>query len=214
MRKKILFMFLLSIALLPVRVYAYTCSYIEQANLRKLASNVTAIYDYEEYSDNVSFNVTLTNINSNIYILDTTNGFRYDYNGGNEITIKGYKPDQNIQYKIYPVQNDCLEDYLFTKYVNLPGFNKYYKDPLCNNNNNPICYKWKTNNLTYDEFVKMVSKKDEETKEEDNKNVEITLFDKIFEFIMTYYLYMIIGIMIFILPISYLINRKKNSFDL
>lgn len=211
MRKKILCIFLLCIALFPLNVYAYTCSYIEQANLRKIASNITATYDYVETGDNVSFNVTLTNINSNIYILDTTSGIRYDYSGSFEITIKGYNPNQNIQYKIYPVQNDCVEDYLFTKYVNLPGFNKYYKDPLCNNNNNSVCYKWQSNTLTYEEFVKQASKIPEEEKEEEKNTIEITLFDKIFEFVMEYYLYFII---IIILPISYLINRKKSSFDL
>src|SRR5574344_531645 len=79
MKGKILLIFIAILMMLPVYVKASNCDYSEQARLKRLASNVTTSYDYIESNDSVKFSVTLTNLNSDIYILDKSTGKTYYY---------------------------------------------------------------------------------------------------------------------------------------
>lgn len=203
--------------LFPVSVSAYECNDSEQVKLRKIASNVMTSYDYIENDDKVIFNVTLTNITNEIYILDTSSGQKYYFNGTNEITINGYSPNTNIKYLIYPTKNNCTASFLTTKYVNLPYYNKYYKDELCNGKNYSVCNKWTKVSLTYDEFVKTIDdlnnkKNSEDITIEPTKEKE-SILDIISTFIFDNYLY-IIGIggsIVVILEIVRNRNKKNKS---
>jgi len=209
MKSKILL--LLVVLLIPVSARAYTCSDSDAARLRKLASNVTASYDYQEYDDYATFSVTLTNLNNDIYIVDSTNGKTYYYDGNNEITIDGYTPGTNIKYYIYNTRSDCVSGYLTIKYVNLPYYNKYYKSEICQNNTNSLCYKWKNVTISYDELVKqLTTNKSEEIVEEENNNDNIA--EAILDFINEYYGY-IMGVLILTFILTELL-RKRDSFDL
>ena len=122
---------LILLILLPLSAKAYTCGYNEQADLRKMASNIQTSYEYYEYNGNAYFNVTLTNMSDRLYIEDMSTGKTYYYNGTSELTIYGYPASTNIKYKIYPTKYNCMSSYLVIKYVNLPDYNRYYSDPLC-----------------------------------------------------------------------------------
>lgn len=220
MKGKIILSTLIAIMLLPVCVKASDCDYNEQANLRKIASNVTASYDYIESSDSVTFSVTLTNLTSDIYIVDSATGRTYYYNNSPELTINGYSAGTNIRYSIYASKANCIKEYLTIKYVNLPSYNKYYKDPLCTGlEQYSVCSKWQNINMTYDDFTKTVSAYKNNTtnnnsEAEDNTQTSSkSIFDYVFEFIISYYLYMVIGASIIIVVVSY-IRGKRNGFDL
>ena len=215
--KKVLLLISL-IMLFPVSAYAYSCDYNEQARLRRIASNVMTSYEYVENNDNVTFNVTLTNITNEIYILDTTTNKKYYYNGSNEITINGYGPNTNIRYLIYPTKNDCMASFLTTKYVNTPYYNKFYKDELCKGKTYSICNKWVKVSLTYDEFVKTINELDNKKNEEvdviDQENEKDTIFDIITSFIFKNYLYIIAIGGTTIIIVEFIKSRKKNKIDL
>ena len=213
MKKKIILLTLLLI--FPISCKALDCSYAEQARLRKIASNVTTSYDYTENGDSVSFNITLTNITNEIYIHDYNKNVNYQYNGSNEIVIKGYGPGENVRYQIYPTKSNCTQSYLANKYVNLPYYNKYYADPLCEGKNYSICGKWQRVTLTYDEFVKTINdydKKKEEIKKEEKNNDKNNIFDYISSFIFEYYIYIIAGGAVIFVLFSVL-KRKKTRFN-
>ena len=216
MKKKIILLTLL--VLFPVSSKALDCSYAEQARLRNIASNVTTSYEYVENGDDVSFNVILTNITNEMYIQDyldrnNENNKNYYYNGTNEIKITGYTPGTNVRYLIYPTKGNCTSSYLANKYVNLPYYNKYYKDPLCDGKTYSICNKWAKVNYTYDEFVKKINeldKKDEIQKEEIKE--EKSIFDIISKFIFDYYIFIIAGGVV-IVVITSIIKKKKSRFN-
>ena len=213
MKKKIILLTLLLI--FPISGKALDCSYAEQARLRKIASNVTTSYEYVENGDNVSFNITLTNVTSEIYIHDNNRNTDYYFNNSNEIKINGYEPGTNVRYLIYPTKGNCTSSYLANKYVNLPYYNKYYKDPLCEGKSYSICGKWQRVTLSYDEFVKTINdydkKKDEGIKEE-VKEEKNNIFDIISKFIFDYYIFIIAGgALIFVL--TSLLKKKKVKFD-
>lgn len=210
MKKKIVL--LLLIILLPLSVKAYSCSYTERANLKKIASNVTTSYEFIEDNDTVKFNVTLTNLNSDLYIVDSITGYTYYYNGNNEITLYGYEPGTSIQYKIYTTKTDCYKNYMMIKYVNLPYYNKYYKDELCTGKNYSICGKWQKVSLSYDDFVKKINELNVEKNNKGTIEDNPSLFDVISNFIFNYYFYIMAGFIIIMIPIE-IIKRKRNSFD-
>ena len=213
MKKKIILLTLL--ILFPISCKALDCSYAEQARLRKIASNVTTSYDYVENNGNVSFSVVLTNITNEIYVYDKVNDKNYYFNGSNEINISGYAPGTNVRYQIYPTKANCTQSYLANKYVNLPYYNKYYADPLCEGKNYSICGKWQRVTLSYDEFVKTINdydKKKEETKEEEKNNTKNNIFDYISSFVFEYYIYIIAGGAVIFVLFSVL-KRKKTRFN-
>src|SRR5574344_39182 len=221
MKGKILLIFIAILMMLPVYVKASNCDYSEQARLKRLASNVTTSYDYIESNDSVKCSVTLTNLNSDIYILDKSTGKTYYYNGSNELTIDGYNAGTKIRYIIYAVKANCVASYLSNKYVNLPYYNKYYKDTLClGMEQYSICSRWSNINISYSEFTSMIAtyksgnnSTNEESKNDSNNTSSTTIFDYIFNFIIEYYVYLIIGVSIFILIIIF-VRTKKNSFNL
>src|SRR5574344_2180907 len=184
MNRKILCIIFAIMMMFPICVKASSCGYNEQARLRKVSTNVVPSYTYTENGDDVSFTVTLTNLNSDLYIVDNTSGIRYDYNGNSEISISGYKPGANIRYTIYTTKTDCFDaiTYLTIKYVNLPYYNKYYKEE---------------------------AKEEEESNStvDNSKNV----FDYIFEFISKYYVYMIAVFTLVFLLVTF-VKNKNNQF--
>lgn len=203
------------ILIFPISCKALDCNYAEQARLRKIASNVTTSYDYVENGDSVSFNVTLTNVTSEIYVYDKNRDTNYYFNGTNEIKITGYEAGTNVRYLIYPTKGNCTSSYLANKYVNLPYYNKYYKDPLCEGKSYSICGKWQRVTLSYDEFVKTINeydKKIEKDKEEKKSNEKSSIFDIMSKFIFDYYIFIIAGgALIFVL--TSLLKKKKTRFD-
>ena len=213
MKMKIILMTLL--ILFPASTKALECSYAEQARLRKIASNVTASYEYVESNDTVKFNITLSNITNEIYIHDNNRNTDYYFNGSNEIVINGYEAGTNVRYLIYPTKSDCTKSYLANKYVNLPYYNKYYKDPLCEGKNYSICGRWQKVSLSYDEFVKTINDYDKNNKngiKEEIKEEKGNIFDLISKFIFDYYIFIIAGgALIFVL--TSFIKKKKSRFN-
>ena len=212
MRNRIIFLLLL--LLLPVAVNAYECNDNEIARLRKVASNVTASYDYQEANNNVTFSVTLTNLTNDVYIIDSVTGASYYYNGNNEITINGYAAGTKIKYYIYPTKQNCMESYLNVRYVNLPYYNQYYNSEVCINNTNQLCNKWRKTTLSYEEFVKRIKENNNDGQQEEIQNNEEknTIFDYVSQFIYEYYVYIIGAGLIVIVIIEF--ARKKDTFDL
>ena len=206
--------FLTILLLIPISTKALNCSYSEQARLRKIASNVTATYDYRTLDNGeIKFDVTLTNFTNELYLIDSYSGQTYYNNGTNEITLYGYNPGSKIKYTIYPTKWDCTYSYLTLKYVNLPYYNKFYNDKLCLNKNYAICNKWQNVNMSYEEFKKEIEKfetKPEEIIPEEEKE-KTNMFDIISDFVFKYYVFILIGIVGIGVGIEY-INRKRNDF--
>lgn len=212
MRNK--FILILLLCILPVSCKAYECSYSEQANLRKLASNIQTSYEYYESGGNAYFNVTLSNMNDSIYIYDEYKNKAYYYNGTSEITLYDYPASTNIKYFIYPMKVNCMKSYLAIKYVNLPDYNRYYSDPLCTGKTYALCNKWNRNTLTYEEFTNKIKELEKEEKiekpETETKNQNI--LDYIVSFIYEYYILILI-ILVGILVMIELEQKKKNTVN-
>ncbi|MBR1376908.1 MAG: hypothetical protein IJ565_03745 [Bacilli bacterium] len=212
--KLILLLFI--ILLLPTSAKAFDfCSNTEKARLRKLASNVTTSYDYVEVNGEVTFNITLTNLNEDLYIYETAKKIEHRYNNEKEIILTGYEPGSNVKFEIYTSKEDCFSKSLIVKNVNLPYYNKYYNDPLCQGKSYSICSKWQKVSMTRAEFEKKMNEyKEAEEEKQKQKDLSLsTIFDYISNFVFENYLYIIIGVLVITFGVRFIIN-KRNAFDL
>ena len=216
MKKKIV-IFLLALIIPTINVEGFYCKYSDIAKYKGLASNISTYYDYEETGNNISFSVTLTNLNENLYIVDTTNN-KYYYYKSNELTISGYKPGQTIKYNVYTTDSNCSEKLLYTIRIILPDYNPYYKDNVCNEVNNYIfCQKWYKHDLDYNSFVKKVvqykeSLKNEPVIEQPNIEDEYGLFQIFIDIWIDYYHVFLISIIAICGVVIYVTNKKSNIY--
>ncbi|MEG0137580.1 MAG: hypothetical protein RR708_01160 [Bacilli bacterium] len=224
MGKKEFIILFITIIFLPIRVFAReVCSYDSQSKMQKISSNIATSYDYIEtfnpetgFSD-VTFTVYLSNINNMISIYDTESNKIIENTPSNEIVISNQQPGKYLKYYIYGNIDGCREIRISTIYVTLPNFNKYYSDPICRNiPDYELCNKWSQVNLTYKDFSKKVnvylSGLVEETKPGISVN-NITIFEKIINFLANYSLVIFGSIIIICAGLIYYLIRK-DEFDL
>lgn len=196
------------------------CEYSEISNLKSFVSNVNISYDYYIYDNEAYFDVTLTNLVSGIYFVDSKTGIKYFYDNTNdgEIIIKGYK-NSGGNYKFYSALDKCYGVKLGNKYYSFPTYNRYYESDICKENQNySLCQKWTKVTYSYNELKEKIdeyNKKNEilESEKEPTIIYDKTLLDVFVSFYVKYYYIILIGI-IAVCVITMIINSRKNKFDI
>ena len=211
MKSKYVLIFLFCLFFIgPFNIHA-DCSNSEISRLKKIASNVNISYEPIETDSGVTYNIIFLNMTNELVIRDTQARVSYPYTG-NEMILTGYKPNTNYKFKILP-SNGC-DIALVVKYANLPAFNAYYKDPLCIGiEEYSLCQKWNNSNVSYDSFVKQVTKYRESLNNSNNKPEEIvkpTIIDIIFNFLANYYYIICLAIIIILVPIIIILKRREK----
>lgn len=211
MRKIFIFVLLL---LIPVTKIEGACSYSDIARLKKIAANVNASYEYVEKNSQVTFQITLNNLNSELYFIDLSNNLKYDFTK-EEITLKNYNSGQTIRYSFYASDRECSDEPLYTLRVTLPKYNEYYTDEICKGiENYSLCQKWSSHNLTYTKFLEKVNEYKKtlivsEDPIEEIKPSEITFLQLMINFLVDYYIY--IAVLIIVLLIVFLAFKRKDD---
>lgn len=218
--KKIIKICLFAIALiLPIKVLG-ACTVDDKLRYSTLATNITTSYDYVENNDSVTFSVTIHNVHKDLLVKDNSSNKTYSSNNNdlNNFTITNLKDGTNYSFGIYTKSGDCSYRTFNTIYINLPKYNKYYKDPLCEGLEEfNLCQRWGENgNITYNTFKTKIEeyKKKDTINNTDKVNDEekTTLLEIIGDFWAKYYLYITLGTIITLTPIIIIAN-KKNSYD-
>ena len=216
--KKIIFILMITFVLNLSNVSA-KCSYKEISRMKKLVSNVNVAYDYKITDNFAKFDLTLTNLQPDIYMYDFVNNRNYYYyetlNG--EITISDYLVKSG-NIKFYSANPACYGLFLGTKYYKFPTYNIYYNDPLCDGINNfSLCQKWVSNTYDYNKFKNLIYEYKKNLSEIENETIRVeyekSLLNKIVEFYVKYYYYILVFIIV-ICSIIIVIDRRKNSFKL
>lgn len=213
---------------------ASLCSYKETTELNKIASNVKATYELLEktihFEDKDAtkeiFNISIFNITENVYVIvknnynnmektytyaDSKEGIvEFDWENSDKVT--------NFTIEVYSTsKTSCPHEKLKTTYLITPRFNEYSNREVCNENPDfYLCQKYvnfkevdETKFLSQLENYKKGSITDSDEKLDEP---ELTMFDKIFNFINNYKLYILGGIAIIITAslIIYKIRTKKQ----
>ena len=221
----LLTMLILLLIVAPNRVKAAVCDYRTLADYKDIASNIQLYADYEMVNGKPVFEITLTNIYDELYIVDATNSSktkRYDYNSfvnENQLKLKGYSENQKLVFKIYSGSEDCYGQLLGTRYFTTPNYNEFSTDSVCKGAEEySLCQRWGAISGDYDTFVKNVNTYKEKKKaklEEPPASEKPSLRDRIFEFVGKYYVFLVSGIIFIILFLAVLKNLsvKKNEFN-
>ena len=192
------------------------CDSSEVARMKALVNNINISYDYEMI-DRPIFTITVNNMTSEMYFVDSATNKEYRFSDGNngEIIIGGYSSGSSGRYKFYSSNSNCSGLSLGSKYYNTPHYNNYYNDPLCEGLNISVCNKWGSVNYTRDEFENLINGHKEEEKEEIIKNIEKnrSFTDAMVDFYIKYYLYILLSIIVVCISIIF-VSRKKDRFNI
>lgn len=222
MKKKYLILIIITLLILPLNVFAKAkteCDYSLLSNMKRYASNINFIYDYRIENNNAYFNVTINNLTADMYLVDEITGQRYNYSSTNngELIINGYSDVETLKYKVYSNNSECMDEILIINYINLPVYNKYSGDPLCEGISEfSLCRRFLKTNISYEEFEKQVleyKKEEVKTEEqiEEKKEVELTFAEKLIDFLIHYGIFIAIPIIVIIIIIMR--RSQKNKFD-
>lgn len=217
MKKIILFVTLFFIGLQNTN--ALFCDYTELATIRKKASQVNITSDFEELEDSVTYTITIYNLQPSQYVVDTTTGKRYMYGNtgsedSSEIVLTDIQKPGMYKFLVYSTENTCNDDALNTLFVNLPTYNKYYKDPLCEGiENYKLCQRWFGTSITYAQFQKDIADYKTYLNNRPKEEEEKTFWENLLSlYIESYYIFLPILILLLCVPI-YIIYEKKYKVD-
>ena len=218
-RKILLIILLLSLKIDAMALTYGGCEYSAISRIKSLVSNINISYDYHIVDNTAYFDITLNNIPQDIYFMDTDTNIKYTYSDTNngEITVYDHTKSSG-SFKFYSTLDKCYGISVGTKYYTLPIYNKYFKDEACLDIPEfSLCQKWSSINYTYDEFKKLVDeykkKKNDSEENEDIPEYNKTIIDKAIDFYISYYYFILVGIILICIPIM-LIKNRKDRFDL
>lgn len=212
-----LIVIIISFMFIPSSVNASFCDYTELARLKNIANNINMSYHYVEQNEDVIFNITFSNLKEGIKIIDLTNNliYRYDVNSPLELNLNGYSDGKTYQFDIYAESTNCENGKLLSLYANLPFYNKYYTNPICDGiESYTLCQKWYQHGFSNEEFIKRVKNYKAslviKPVEDENNTSQYTYIS---DFLAKYYYYFLATI---IIGGIYSISRltKKDDFDL
>ena len=229
MKKLVKYILLFVLFAIPNIVKA-ECSVSELARLKKIASNITYKYNYIENfkSDSygeVSFTITISNLTDEMSLkysptknLDFKDKVTIEIKDGTAI-FQNAKPGMSHRFEVYANgKTNCNEERLFTFYIAVPSYNKFYIDELCKTvPNYKYCIKWSNVKLSEEEFKKNINEyiKSLDVKEEEKieKEEDYERYYKIISFLAKYIYYVDIPLIIIcIVAIVYL--KNKDNYDL
>ncbi len=208
---------LFTLLLIPIsRVDAFYCSNSELIDYKKYSDNITYRYDYVEQNNTVTFNVTISNLTPGIYLLDENNQVRYDYTG-NDIVINNIQSGQSVYFSINVASGSCLDENLNFIRLQLPTYNPYYQDKVCEGYEYyKLCDKWSTHGLTYEKFLSNMEEYKKSLivipEEEIIPPEDITVWDRIAEFLLSYYHIILITIIVLCSIKIYKENKDSNIY--
>lgn len=209
--KKFLLVIMLCI-LFPITAQA-ECSTDEKIALSKMVSNIKITPVFNEETE--KFNILISNITPNIYFMDMKTKTMYQNTKG-ETVIYNAEPNESYRLKFFSSINACYGETITSTYITLPGYNKYYKDPLCEGlGEYKICQKWINYNYDrtkFEEEIKKIDKKEiEKLKQQQGREVVKGIYDYLGEIYEKYY-YIVLPIIIVGGIILIMRLRKKEDF--
>ena len=134
-----------------------------------------------------------------------------------ELKISNLESNKNYRFDVYVESDDgCDNLVMYTFNINLPYYNKYYTDSLCNGiEQYKLCQKWVNTQYTYEEWKRQVNKYRDSLKQDIQKEEEVknkSWLEKIVEFYgQTYYIILPLVILIGGITI-YVYNKKRELF--
>ena len=212
MKRRYLLLLLIAILILPSKIKAI-CDDSEVSLMQQYSKDVTYNYTYTEKNDAVTFDITFTNLKRIISIKNPLDGNYYtDYN---EITIRNLQPNKGYNFEIYS-SSLCPSEPLKTLYITMPGYNKYYKDKICEGLEDfKYCQKWINLPFGYDRLKNEIDnyKKKQENKQKKEEKSNSTQFGKIISMIFSKNGLVVLSIIITLGVVVMVLRDRKSNLN-
>ena len=219
MKKKILIiLFMLFILRINVNALKYGgCEYSDVSRMKQLVTNINVTYNYRIVNNIAYFDITLTNLTNDMYVLDNVNKLKYYNIVNGELTIYNYTTD-SVTFKIYSNKSECRDILLGSKYASLPIYNVYYNSDICKEMEGfSYCNKWVSKAYTYAEIEKAIYDYNESQKNKNKPTPEPvhikTFWEKLLSFYLKYY-YVLLPALIALCIIGIQVKKRANRFKL
>lgn len=193
---------------------ALMCGNEVKVKYQEMAKNISINYEYVETDNDITFNIKFSNIPETFIIVDEKNGVTYNYSSS-ELIIPNVNKNTSYKFNILKEDDFCSYVIFYTHYINIPAYNYYYKDEICNGiEDYKLCNKWLNVNYNYDEWKEKVINYKNSLNIEDEiiETQEENIFDKIINFYAKYYMYVLPSLIIMCCVSIYLYNRKHDLF--
>ena len=190
------------------------CSQSIYNNLKREAYNVSFGWELKfDEKHNSYFEVTVSNMNKNILLIFA--GETYEVTDSKPFILKTpLEGGKKYEFKFYGgYDNPCVEEYVYTKYLELPKYNKYSELEECIEYEEfALCNKWyegEIKNETYfkeklEEYKKSLEKPEEKPPVEKEKNI----FEKIIDFYLDNIMFTLPITVIFVVVIAVFVVIK------
>lgn len=205
----------------PFNTNAQSCSEQELQEYKELARNIRINYEHIEsnselYDENNLFSITVSNIPKEVKVFESKESY-YFINDTLEkfSTVKydNFPGGIKTNFIFYTTDNtNCPNEKIAIKNIQLPVYNEYWKDELCNGIESYLyCSKVISNKITYEGFKKNVIKYKEslnnEIIDDDNKKEK-----KIKDYVLSNYGLILISVILIIIIVAFYI-KKRGVFD-
>lgn len=217
--KKITLGLVVFLLLFPGAVSAAKCTTEQVDWYKKLAGHIQTTYDYVENDDgSASFEIKFHNVHDDLYISDYKTFdsiYTYKTRENGVVSSVYYPAGGTYTLSVLNFNNVCNTSIISTIKVSLPYYNKYYKRAECQGiETYSLCQKWNnTSNITEEEFVKKITeyKKQSENNDISDEIEKLTFLQKIWNFIVKYYLIIVLVICLAVGAVIFIIHKKNKE---
>ena len=214
--KKIV-LFLVCLFIFPLVSYADSCESVTYIN--ELTNNVNINYSITLNGNNPVFTIYLTNLTSDMLIYDGVRGKTYKgfTNKNNRLVVR-----TNVSGKYtFDIFSLKCKSNIRTLSVDLPKYNKYYKDSRCKGfENYPLCQRWseyQANNKTFENDINTLinNNKKNEQKNDENKIKKEEKWYKQLSWMFVKYWWAFLIIIVALIGLFYVIRaqHKKKEYN-
>lgn len=175
--KGVLYSLIIGICLFSNAVNASNCDTSDKERLQKMANNISiTIEEKFDNNGNVNFIATFTGVSKELRVfLPRIATFYYNTTGSyiGSLTVDTLSAGETYTFNIYG-DDTCVYTNLRNITIDIPNYNPYYKEPICENaREHKLCQKWINNNgISYEKFISEIENYIKE-KEKNNNIVDV-----------------------------------------
>ena len=152
MKKKILFIIICLVLLLPKASADEKCTYTELNRIRTLASLIKMDIKYIGETSEDEYGISFSDVSDDFYIyIDGKHYF-------GDSVVKNLKSKTAYKVSIYVYDNACFNEFSYVRYIKIPPYNSYYKSQYCIGHEDiDLCQiDYDSSDLTEEQFKKKI----------------------------------------------------------
>lgn len=215
MKKGLFFIIFVSVLFFRFDADALECNSEDKQRLQKLSNNINVTLEEINNNGNLYLNATFTGVAKDLRVFSEQKLVSFYNSSDNfigEAIVPGLFQGKTYTFIIYG-KHTCVFDELRRITINVPVYNQYYNDSICNGlNEYKLCQKWANVDMSYEEFANKVKEYSEtkKTTVNNSENKHNGHYFSFYNFYMKYFIYVLVALVL-ILSILIRLWIKENK---